>query len=375
MKVLYLLHSTEMHGATISFLTMIRGLLDKGVKPYLLIPNGNNSFERTLLDLKIDYQVVPFAESFFPKPKENKLLFCIKYFKPFLKLLYRKVVSFCAIYKVTKREKPDVIHTNVGVIHEGFLVARLMRIPHVWHLREFQDKDFNWLIFPSKSFFQWELRHSYVITISKAICSHFGLTDNVQNIYNGILYSHETSLLLPKKKYFMCASRVHPSKGHKDVITAFSLFNKEFNDYNLLILGDGNPTYIQELKDYSRFLNCDEKIIWLGFQKDVKKYMNEATALIVASVYEGFGRMTAEASFCGSIAIGRNTGGTREIINETGGELFTNPQELCDCMISIARLSTLEYEKRVLLAQDKAKELFSIESNVEKVFNMYESII
>ena len=45
-------------------------------------------------------------------------------------------------------ENPDIIHTNTGVIHEGLKVAKRLKIPHVWHLREYQDKDFNWEAFP-----------------------------------------------------------------------------------------------------------------------------------------------------------------------------------------------------------------------------------
>lgn len=38
MKVLYILHATNMGGATISFLNMVKGLVDLGVAPLIVVP-------------------------------------------------------------------------------------------------------------------------------------------------------------------------------------------------------------------------------------------------------------------------------------------------------------------------------------------------
>ena len=86
-------------------------------------------------------------------------------------------------------ENPDIIHTNTGVIHEGLKVAKRLKIPHVWHLREYQDKDFNWEAFPCFSAYCQMLRKSYVITITNDIKAHFGLLDfpYSRTIYNGVI--------------------------------------------------------------------------------------------------------------------------------------------------------------------------------------------
>lgn len=40
MKVLYILHATNMGGATISFLNMVKGLVDLGVDPLIVVPQN-----------------------------------------------------------------------------------------------------------------------------------------------------------------------------------------------------------------------------------------------------------------------------------------------------------------------------------------------
>jgi len=47
---------------------------------------------------------------------------------------------------------------------------------------------------------------------------------------------------------------------------------------------------------------------------DVYAIMSRATALIVPSHFEGFGRITAEAMFNGCLVAGYNSAGTREIL-------------------------------------------------------------
>ena len=105
---------------------------------------------------------------------------------------------------IVREEKPDLIHTNVGVIQEGYFVAKFLRIPHVWHLREYQDKDFNLQVLPSLKTFRKMLQKSNVITITEDIQKYFGLYNisTARNIYNGILHQDEVRNIQPKENFF-----------------------------------------------------------------------------------------------------------------------------------------------------------------------------
>ncbi len=380
MKVLYILHTAEMHGATMSFLSMLQGLIGNGVKAFVVVPQKNNLFENKIKEIGASLFVLPICYSIIPSyshVKQNIIKRFTKLIWHTINLCIKKFHSFCAVYRISRAIRPDIIHTNVGIIHEGFWCAKILRVPHVWHIREYQDLDFDWMIFPSKKLFQKELCNSNVIAISEGLIEHFGQKTNEKAIciYNGIYKIKDVTIVLPKKEYFLLASRISPSKGHEDVIRAFASFYMKHSGYRLVILGSGPDKYIEDLKTITHTLHCEKAIDWMGFQKDVRSFMKDAKALIVASHFEGFGRMTAEASFAGCMVIGRDTGGTKEILEQTKGITFFSVEELEIAMCKVAEMNESEYLRKIEYAQKKAVEKFSIEQNVIKVNQLYENIL
>jgi glycosyltransferase involved in cell wall biosynthesis len=87
------------------------------------------------------------------------------------------------------------------------------------------------------------------------------------------------------------------------------------------------------------------------------------------------GRRTAEAAFCGCLVIGRNTGGTKEILMATGGYLFDHEEKLLSQMNEMALMPDELYKKVVLHAQKQAVRLFSEERYVSSVEQFYQKII
>ncbi len=354
-----------------SFLSMVEDILRKEVDVIAAGPKLQLELKRKLEALEIPYHEIRLAENLYPHKD-------IKYPLRVLNLLRRKRNSARDLLHIALRYKPDIIHTNSGVIIEGYEVANKLNIPHVWHLREYQDKDFSWETFPSKSYFIRKLHHSYVVTITDDIRRHFNLLEDKSalTIHNGVCHiSDQVAFTEKKDKYFLCASRISDEKGYDDVIKVFSKFYINHSDYRLVILGEGDKQYIESLRNKAKALGCSSAIDWLGYKSNVMPYMQRATALIVASHFEGFGRMTAEACFAGCLVVGRNSGGTKEILSETGGYLFDDNQGFLKALNDVVLLSKEEYKKKALFAQKKAQELYSIEGNVEKIYNFYQKIL
>ena len=359
-----------MHGATISFINAIKGLVKKGIIPIFIIPYNSkedNSFQAELQNYSISYYKIPIIQSTIDKRQYEKFSFLYK-MRFYCFIFKNKNKCFRELDKIVKKEKPDIIHTNVGTIHEGFWVARKNHIPHIFHIREYQDKDFNWKIIPSKRFFCWILKHTYVITISSSLVKHFNLENynKKRTIYNGIYEKEKTALLFPKESYFFCASRISKEKGLDDVVRSFSLFHQMYPNYSLVIAGT---------KKIAIDGKCEKSIIFLGHINNPFDYMKKAKALIVGSYYEGFGRMTAEAAFAGCMVIGRYSGGTKEIIDKIGGYSYINNDGLLEAMIDVERLREEEYIQKAKYAQEVAKQLYSIEQNVNAIHSFYLDIV
>lgn len=308
----------------------------------------------------------------------NKFFPLIPYLRRWKNLLKERLLSYSQLCSIIEIEHPDIVHSNVGIIHDGFWAAKRYKVPHVFHIREYQDKDFNWNILPNKGIFRWMLRHSEaVITISDDIRYHFNLRNSVNavTIYNGIFSRNDYCLESPKQKFFLCASRISPEKGCEDVLEAFAIFLKKNKTFRLLFAGGGNEEYIMYLKNYARSLRCDEYVDFLGHVQDVKNLMKLATALIVASYNEAFGRMTAEALFQGCFVIGRDSGGTKEIMDKVGGFRFVDIPSLVHKMNYITSLSDEQYRETLSPIQQRTVCLFSIEENISKISRLYRKIV
>ena len=377
MKILFIHHSTIMSGSTISFLNTINGLRQEGVHISVVIPSNREMDPKLAENLKscnIKYYRAPVVRSIIKRISCGNFL---SWMKNTLLLPYRKNKSKKALEKIILEVKPDIIHTNVGVVHEGYHLARKYNIPHVWHLREYQTKDFHWYIYPSYNVFCSYLMKSNVITITDGIRDYFKLRNapKAQTIYNGIFHENEIQFNNCKENFFFLSSRISPEKGHLDVIKAFGRFSKK-NEYRIKIAGEGSEAYVQQIVNTAKVYGCADRIDFLGFVQDVKDLMSKAKALIVASYYEGFGRMTAEATFCGTIVIGRNTAGTKEIMSVTGGLPFITVQEMTQRMEDVAKMNIDDYyNDYIKKAHKEAISNYSIENNVHQIYNLYKSIL
>jgi len=378
-----------MDGATISFINMINDVMIKKVEPVIIYPDNSKELKIIEYFQKKNIKCIPcpiIASWYTPFPiftyNPKKLLFRLKrLYNIFKRINDLKKKSYKELHKITIKEKPDIIHTNIGVFHEGFKVAKKMKIPHIWHLREYQDIDFDHKPFPSKSILIKMLKQSYVITISDGIRRHFDLENYplAKKIYNGILPKKEHYYNPQKEKYFLCASRVSQEKGHHEVIEILAEFYKEHCDYKLIIAGFGNDKYIKRLHNLTINLGCEEYVEFIGFKnkEELSELFKNATALIVNSKFEGLGRMTVEALFCGCLVIGKNTGGTKEILELTrGGFLYDNKYGLIKHMKEIILLTCTEkYKEMVFKAQEQVVEKFSIEQNTKQTIDFYDQIV
>ena len=118
--------------------------------------------------------------------------------------------------------------------------------------------------------------------------------------------------------------------------------------------------------------DCYSSIRFLGYREDIRDLMDNAQALIVASRFEGFGRMTAEAAFRGCTVIGHNTGGTKEVLDITGGFPYENGwKELERKMERVINLSEDQYTEMANKARKAAIKNFSNEQYVDRVYRVY----
>lgn len=374
-RIIYLVVSSSVDGSNIALLNLLELLAPKEVEPIVVIPSKGRLSEM-LVERKIQYKQIKYYYSIYPKYKTIR---DIVLFIPILMrtLIFNKIAEKRLIH-MARNFKAEIIHTNIGLLHIGYKVAKKLNLPHVWHIREYQDLYFGYHpLFSKKGFSQKLLsKNNYPIAITKGLFEHYSMKENARIIYDGVMKTSQTIFISKKEKYFLFVGRLEEAKGIKELIAAFIEFSQDVNEYKLLVAGDGADTFKAILFQMVAKAGLKERIIFLGFRREVNKLMSRAMALIVPSIFEGFGFTTVEAMFNGCLVIGMNSGGTKEILEpEKVGILYNNNDELVKVMNEVATNGIERYFHIISKAQKVAVNKYSREKNAKNIYKLYQQLL
>jgi len=125
------------------------------------------------------------------------------------------------------------------------------------------------------------------------------------------------------KKYIISIGRLTYQKNFNLLIEGFYEINKIYNDYKLIIIGDGEKR--KELELLISKLNLKNEVFLIGFKKNIFPYLNIADCLISSSRWEDPGFTLIEAGILNKIIISSDCmSGPRELLNDDNGYLFNN---------------------------------------------------
>jgi len=388
MKVLYIVNSTQMAGgASKSFLTLLMGMKKKGVSTYVITPDEND-MHVFLKEQGIPCTVVSFRMNVYPDVNTIKDIFLF-----FPRIFGRVILKHRAtsrIIEICQKEKIDLIHTNVSLISCGWDAAKQLHIPHIWHVREYADLDFNYHHFPSRQAFYKKIhaKNSYSICITKGIQNYLHLESNEQSkqIYNGIEPMADVGQSeFHDQAFFLFAGRMEPSKAPLEVVKAFQLFSQKHKDesISLIMAGDiSNTCYWQNIQTYIAQHALESKVKYVGNRKDIGQLMSEALATIVASEFEAFGRCLPEAMINNGLTIGKNTSGTKEQYDNglalSGKEIglrYMSQEELTLAMEHVYQAPKSSFNEMKQRAKETVKSLYSKDKYVNDIFSFYQQIL
>jgi glycosyltransferase involved in cell wall biosynthesis len=223
----------------------------------------------------------------------------------------------------------DAVVTNCCVNNVGLAVSKRIGRPHIWHVREFGDLD--WDFFPDFGFKARRsdmLESSRVLFISQAVKAHHLKQCNLQDgprfkvFYDGIAPQVELARRAPQackrtevSFVFGIAGLIKPSKGQFDAVSAIrELTNKGVNA-KLRVAGGGG---VDDLRKHVAESGVSDKVEILGHLSgpQIDKFYQEIDCGLMCSTWEGFGRTTVEYMSWGKPVIGRNSGATPELVRD-----------------------------------------------------------
>ena len=382
MKVLYVTNSGGWGGASIA-LKNIWEQLDSSVDVFVIFPNKGEFSE--FAEKKFKCFFLSYGHDIWPQLKKisDYVLFCPK-------LIYRIISnhkSYKHLCKIINTIQPDIVHTNVGPIHFAAKAAAKCKIPHIWHLREYQIADFNMHPFPTLKSFKTKLNlsNNYIISITNNIKNYFILSDQkCKTIYDGVIYKHKTIPIInyEDSNYLLFVGRLEDAKGWKDALKAYLKISNDYPDIELYFAGTYNKSEIEYVQKKLIPDKIHKKIKFLGFRDDCYQLMQKARALLVPSQSEGFGFITVEGMYNGCIVIGRNVAGTKEqfdnglnIHNSEIALRFNSQEEFVNQIKNVLDKPKINYKKMIENAQQTVIKLYTIEKKAEEVLALYKSII
>jgi glycosyltransferase involved in cell wall biosynthesis len=371
LNVLYINHEYDTLGGCTHSLVNLMHAVREDVHPIVLLRAKGVVYDY-LLSLGFECVVVPFKLNILPRN--------FNYIKYIPRYLLDSFVNFKAIKRlerIIRDNHIDLIHSNTGVLILGALLSKATHIPHVWHLREFQDLDFKMRPFCGwKRFYSLVDRSDAVISITRAIEQHFRMCGKSNSfVYNDAVRSLKDACDEPKENYFLFCGRVSKAKGADDAVRIFSEFCKVNPSYRLKFAGIVDDEYKKQLLEIPDSLEIKSKIDFLGYCNDVKSLMSKASCFLMTSMNEAQGRVTVEAMFYGTPVLARNSGGTTEfVIDGYNGLLFYNVDDAVHRLISL--LDNNELQKKIISnAHNTAVEIFSEEVYAEHIMHVYQQVI
>jgi len=154
----------------------------------------------------------------------------------------------------------------------------------------------------------------------------------IEVIYNGINLNDINNCLKEKvqlvidKPYIVFVGRLEKIKSIDTLIKAFTLLKTRFVDLCLIILGDGSLK--NELLEQAILCGYEQDIKFLGFTSNPYKYIENASCLVLPSIYEAFGYVIIEAMHCKTPVIASKSDGPLEIIDDKIDGLLFEPRDI-----------------------------------------------
>jgi len=320
MRIAFLTHYTELYGANRSLLNLIEGLRRYGHAPAVICPDRGDLLD-ALARRGVAATVLPFAWWSTPHPTAQGAA------KRFLGNLRR----LPGVVEQLSAWQTDLVYSNSSVFCVGALAAARLGLPHVWHIREFGDRDYDLFPDAGKSVFRRTLLTADATLFVSRALKHAILgrrnPESAHVVYNGVAAEAvfderrrlAESLRGRRQPFtFVLVGRFRESKGQDIAIRALAQIAPKHRDVRMLLVGGsgqtGDQDYFTRCRELVQALRLSERVEFWGYIPDPERAYLAADAALMCSRNEAMGRVTVEAMSACRPVIGFESGGTPELI-------------------------------------------------------------
>ena len=311
-------------------------------------------------------------------------------------------LTFFELFKILRKEKPDLIHTHgKGPGVYGRLLGWILGIPVVHTFHGFQYKLLPVL---NKLFY---LLVENILTLltkhhifvgkgekGKAKILSFLNDSNSSVINNGVdLNSFEN--LSPaddafaelglgdseKIKVFGTLSRVSPEKGIITLLEGFGEAKKIAPHIRLIIVGDcpeEHEEYIKTVRQYIHENRLDGTVKILGSRKNALGFLKCIDFYVSPSLSKGLPYNILESLAVGNPIVATDIPGNNDIIRKSvEGVLIpaNSARSLAHGLLTLLEMGTEECKAMVQNGKARIRDQFSVSQMTEKTFSLYKKVL
>ncbi len=347
-RILLVSHNSNLSGAPISLAQLAKGLVSLGYAPLLVLPKSG-PVEQFLQQWKVEYAVLKTPNAI---------------------LDYLRII---------RRFKPDVVHVNSLVKTWPVLLARLCGKPTIWHVREYLGKKRGYarLI---------HLTSKKVVLVSQEQGILFQGMPNAVVVPNGIAVGmYENLSPAPDirrngaKIFVVYVGTIEPRKG-LFVLAQTAALLKDRPWIHFLVAGDApkkHEAYKLKVYDYIRTQDLQKRIHFLGYRNDIPSILAAADILLHPAFFEVFPRVVLEAMATRLPIIATRVGGIPEMIENGVSGYLVDAGDFRAMARYVRELDEHGTLRKNLGSNgyERARKKFSLASHVEKIVEIYESMI
>ena len=305
--------------------------------------------------------------------------------------------AFLSIYRLIRQENFDIVHTHLSKAgFFGRLAAWLARVPVVIHsVHTFSFHDYQHPLI-SRVFIQLERMAAkwtdIFITMSdlnteKALSFGIGKRSQYRTIYSGInlerfasvsadVLSVRSSLGIRKGEIVVGnIGRLMFQKNPTCFVQALARVAATIPRVRGLMVGDGDMR--GEVEALMKRLELDGRIVLTGHRDDVERMMAICDVIVHTSLYEGMGRVLAEALAMGKPLVATAVDGVPEIVKDGERGLLVQPDDPSALAKTIVEM--LNDPSRAQAMGQAGREWvlsrFSVETMIRRIDRLYQELL
>lgn len=333
-------------GSEQALYALLKGLDKERYEPIVAVPSSGPLRQR-LSEMGIKTLVSPVM-IWMPLKQMPFLRFMAKYYT----LLPWRILK---IAHLTRREKVDLVFSNELLLLEGGIAARLMRLPHIYHVHNAFFSTYFRTYLPV-GFIKWltlKLADRMIFVSQRQMQELFN-NQAQENKFKVATQGFDAQYFLPDKERDIAwrrnigISESSPlvvliaasarNKGQEDFLRAASIVKESMPATQFAIIGSGDRRYLKELKDLAMQLGLEDNVFFVDFMEDIAPVYGSLDVLVCASLKETFGRTIVEAMLAEKPVVSTRCGGPEEIVIDGVTGLLVPvkaPQELARAILKI----------------------------------------